>query len=87
MSASGSITLGELVGKLEMLDVACHKSDRRDRLSLARLIAKHGADNGLPDLWCTLAGDCPRAKSTATHDRCAIHFPRLPELFLPSPRQ
>jgi hypothetical protein len=27
-----SITLGELVGKLDMLEVACHRCDRKGRL-------------------------------------------------------
>jgi hypothetical protein len=52
------------------------------RLSLERLIAEHGADTGLPALRGTLAGDCPHATSTAMHDRCAIHYPQLPALFI-----
>jgi hypothetical protein len=87
MSVRGSITLGELVGKLDMLEVACHRCERKGRLSLERLIAEHGADTGLPDLWTPLAGDCPRANSTAMHDRCAIHFPQLPPLFIPAESQ
>jgi hypothetical protein len=54
MSPRGSITLG----KLEMLEVACHRCDRRGRLGLARLIAEHGAGTGLPELRTILAGDC-----------------------------
>jgi hypothetical protein len=72
---------------LDLLEVACHRCDRRNgRLSLERLIAEHGADTGLPNLWVPLAGDCPSANSTAVHDRCAIHYPQLPALFLPNPR-
>ena len=41
-----------------MLDIACHRCERRGRVSLARLIEEHGADMGLPDLWESLAGDC-----------------------------
>ena len=51
MSARGSITLGELQGKLTMLDIACHRCERHGRVSLSRLIEEHGADTGLPDLW------------------------------------
>ena len=61
MSARGSITLAGLQGKLTMLEVACHRCERRGRVSLARLIEEHGADTGLPDLWESLAGDCPNA--------------------------
>ena len=53
---SSSITLGDLQGKLTMLEVACHRCERRGRVSLARLIEEHGADKGLPDLWESLAG-------------------------------
>lgn len=60
MSARGSITLGELRGKLE---VACHRGERCGRVNLARLIDEHGADTGLPDLWGNLAGDCPNART------------------------
>jgi hypothetical protein len=86
VSARGSITLGELVSKLDMLEVACHRCDRRGRLSLERLIAEHGADMGLPELRTILAGDCPRAGSVTINDRCGVHYPQLPELFPAPPR-
>ena len=81
MNSRGSITLGELVGKLDLLEIRCHRSDRHGRVSLARLIDEHGADTGLPDLWVPLAGDCQHARSTALHNRCAIYYPQLPGLF------
>src|SRR5215469_14476929 len=37
MSSRGSITVGELRGKLTMLEIACHRRDRRGRLGLERL--------------------------------------------------
>jgi hypothetical protein len=83
MSSRGSITIGELQGKLTMLEVACHRCERRGGVSLARLIEEHGADMGLPDLWESLAGDCPNAHTTALHSRCAIYYPQLPALYLP----
>jgi hypothetical protein len=82
MSNRGSITLGELVGKLELLEIRCHRCDRHGRVSLARLIDEHGADTGLPDLWQSLASDCVNAGSKALHNRCAIYYPELPGLFL-----
>jgi hypothetical protein len=86
MSNRGSITLGELVGKLDMLEIKCHRCDRHGRVSLARLIEEHGADRGLPDLWETLAGDCEHARATALNSRCPIYYPQLPPLFLPEQR-
>jgi hypothetical protein len=84
MSNRGSITLGELQGKLTMLEIKCHRCDRHGRVSVERLIGEHGADTALPDLWQTLAGDCANSCSTALHNRCAIYYPQLPALFLPS---
>jgi len=84
MSSRGSITLGELVGKLDMLEVKCHRCERKARVSLARLLDEHGADTGLPDLWQSLTGDCEHARSTALHNCCAIYHPQLPGLFLKS---
>jgi hypothetical protein len=45
-SNSGAVTLGDVAGKLGMLNVACSKCDRRGRLSVAKLIAEHGAPTG-----------------------------------------
>ena len=84
MSNGGSIALGELQGKLDLLEIKCHRCERHGRVSLARLIEEHGADTGLPDLWENLAGDCPNARTAALNGRCAIYYPQLPALFLPS---
>jgi hypothetical protein len=54
MSNRGSITLGELVGKLDLLEIKCHRCERHGRVSLARLIEEHGAETGLPDCGRTL---------------------------------
>jgi hypothetical protein len=53
-------------------------------LQSCRLIEEHGADTGLPNLWQSLAGDCPNARSTALNNRCAIYYLQLPALFLAS---
>ena len=45
-SNSGAVMLSDLAGKLTMLDVACSKCDPRGRLSVAKLIAEHGAPTG-----------------------------------------
>ena len=84
MSNRGSITLSELHGKLDLLEIKCHRCERHGRVSLARLIEEHGADTGLPDLLENLAGDCPNARTAALNSRCAIYHPQLSALFLPS---
>jgi hypothetical protein len=59
MSSSGAVTLGEIAGRLPMLEVACSCCERRGRLNVAKLIERHGPDTRLPDLRVILAGDCP----------------------------
>ena len=83
MSNSGSISLGELRGKLTRLEVACSRCDRRGHLRLDRLIAEHGADMGLPVLGQLLAGDCPRLGRPGIYERCGVGFPQLLGLFMP----
>jgi hypothetical protein len=82
MSRNSSITLRDLRGKLTMLEVACRRCERRGRLNLERLIVEHGVDAALPELGSILAGDCPRQRSVGSYDRCGVHFPQLPGLFM-----
>jgi hypothetical protein len=81
-SNSGSITLGELRGKLTMLEVSCSRCDRRGLLRLDRLVEEHGAGMGMPVLSQLLASDCPHAASVGIHDRCGVNFSHLPDLFM-----
>ena len=63
VSNRGSITLSELQ-RLDLLEIKCHRCERHGRVSLERPIEEHGADTGLPDLWESLAGDCPNGRTT-----------------------
>jgi hypothetical protein len=49
---------------------------------LETLIARHGADFGIPDLLRLLSDDCPKRKSVTIYDRCGVHCPELPGFFL-----
>ena len=73
----GAITFGDIADRLPMLNVAARNANRRGRLSVAKLIAEHGADMRLPDLREILAGDCPRVRATSFNDRRAVHYPQL----------
>ena len=77
MSARGAVALGDLVGRLDRLEVRCRRCERQGRLGLARLIADHGAGTGLPDLAVKLAAGCPRATAPDPAERCFVHFPQL----------
>ena len=60
----GSVTLGDLIDRIAMLEVACSRCQRRGRLQVDRLLAQYG-DMELPELGCVLAGDCPKAAANA----------------------
>ena len=79
MSTKGAVTLGELAGRPDHLEVRCRRCERHGRLRLARLVADHGAGTGLPDLAARLAADCPKAGGPDPAERCFVHFPQLLE--------
>ena len=72
-----AVTLGDLRGRLDKLEVHCTRCDRRGRMKLAKLLAQHGPDLGLPDLAVRLAANCPNAGSTDPTRRCWVHYPQL----------
>jgi hypothetical protein len=72
-----------IFNKLDLLEVACKHCDRQGRVARpAHRGEEHGSSMGLPDLREILAGDCPRARAVAYHERCQVHFPQLPALFV-----
>jgi hypothetical protein len=77
-STRGSITLGDLVGKFQMLEIACSKCDRRGLLRLDGLIEEHGAGIGMPEFGGDTGGRLPEARSVSINDRCGINFPNCP---------
>lgn len=79
--SSGAITLGDLAGKLEWLEVTCPRcEDRRGRYRVAGLIAQFGAAKAIPDWLEGLRSTCPKHQGGSVHDRCAAHCPQLAAL-------
>ena len=74
------VTLGDLVGRIERLEVRCSRCDRAGRVKLARLIAEHGSDLPMPELAVRLAAGCPKAQATGAAERCFVVFPQLLDL-------
>jgi hypothetical protein len=74
-----AVTLGDLAGRIERLEVRCTRCDRAGRVRLDKLIAEHGTDMGLPDLAVRLAADCPKLSATNVAERCFVVFPQLVE--------
>ena len=69
------VTLGQVCAAgLAVLDVACHSCPRRGRYRVTRLIDRHGAGKGLPELRDMLAADCPKRNGSPLHP-CGAYFP------------
>ena len=47
MMARQAVTLGDLAGRIERLEVRCTRCPRHGRVKLAKLLAEHGADLGI----------------------------------------
>jgi hypothetical protein len=78
-ASKGAVTLGDIVGRVRMLEIACRHCKRHGWLSVARLVEERGADFTLPYLRERLAGDCPRLLSAWIYERCGAYFPQ-PEI-------
>jgi lambda repressor-like predicted transcriptional regulator len=72
MMSSGAVTLGDIAGKLAMLEFVCSRCERHGRLSLAKLIERHGADAQLTNMRTVLARDCPRI-GRAIYEQLGVH--------------
>jgi hypothetical protein len=76
---SGAVTLGQIAGRLDRLEIACGKCGRRGSYSVQELIDRHGLELGLPDLAATLSADCEHRGGLA-YDRCHVLFTNLTDL-------
>jgi hypothetical protein len=79
----GSVQLGDLASKIAMLEIACSRCERRGQLSVAQLIAQHGAAMGLPELRYILPSDCTRAEAASVSAQCDVYYPQLRPIFDP----
>jgi hypothetical protein len=76
----GAITFGDLVGKIDRLEVACAKCGRKGRYAVARLIEQRGPDGKIVDLLSELRSDCPKHQAGDMGDMgdmCAVRCPEL----------
>jgi hypothetical protein len=60
MARDGAIIFSDLVGKLDVLQVAYEKCGRDGRYILARLIRNRGRDAKLIDWLDELTAECPK---------------------------
>ena len=75
-----AITLGDLAGRITLLEIACRRCERRGRLRVDQLLERHG-DMGLPELGDVLRSDCPQREAAAIGERCSVYYPQLLRLW------
>jgi hypothetical protein len=78
MPRDGAIIFSDLIGKLDVLRVACAKCERAGRYRLDRLIEDRGRDAKLVDWLRELTADCPRMIARNMSDQCGAPCPDLP---------
>ena len=71
MPRDGAIIFSDLIGKLDMLRVACPKCGRDGSYLLSRLIEKRGRDAKLIDWLDELTTECPKKIAHNMNDPCA----------------
>ncbi len=71
---SGAVTLRQIHGTREMLDVRCDRCGRSGRYRVATLVERYGLDTGLPEIAAALEEGCPR---TGEPGGCFVIFPEL----------
>ncbi len=71
---SGAVTLRQIHGTREMLDVRCDRCGRAGRYRVATLVERYGLDSGLPAIASALEEGCPRK---GEHGGCFVIFPEL----------
>jgi hypothetical protein len=77
MPRDGSITFGDLIGKLDVLRVNCDKCWRAASYSVAGLIERHGRNGKLTAWLAHVSRDCLRRKSIDMSDQCGAKMPDL----------
>ena len=80
MPCDGGIIFSDLVGKLDVLQVACDKCGRKGRYALARLIEQRGRDAKVVDFLAEITADCPKEQARNMSDQCAARCPDLPRV-------
>lgn len=75
--ATAQSFFSDLIGKLDMLNVACEKCGRAGRYRLNHLIEKRGRDAKIVDWLDEITADCPKKAARNWGDQCAARCPDL----------
>ena len=80
MPRDGAIIFSDLIGKLDVLRVACDKCGRAGRYRLNHLIESRGRDAKLVDWLDEITAGCQQKAARNWSDQCAARCPDLPKL-------
>ena len=80
MPRDGAIIFCDLVGKLDVLNVACDKCGRAGRYAVARLIEQRTRYGKVIDWLAEITADCPKKQAGNMSDQCAARCPDLPKV-------
>ena len=75
------ITLGEVAGRADMIEIRCGRCDRRWRLNTVRLLREHGPGASMVEVMCAQLGDCPHKDNALLQNGCDPYCPDLARLF------
>ncbi len=78
MPRDGAIIFADLIGKLDLLRVACDNCRRDGRYGLNRLIEPRGRDAKLIDWLDEITADCAKKRADNMNDLCGARCPQLP---------
>jgi hypothetical protein len=80
MPRDGAIIFGDLIGKLDVLQVACDKCGRKGRYAVARLFEQRGRNAKVLDWLAEITADCPKKQAGNMSAQCAARCPDLPRV-------
>jgi hypothetical protein len=66
------LTPADLLGRIQVLNVACVKCERRGRYRVKTVVREIGLDGNLANWLSGLAADCPRRKPPRFPNRCDV---------------
>ena len=88
MPRDGAIIFSDLIGKLDVLVVACDKCGRAGRYPLQRLIDERGRNATIVDWLDQLTADCSKKTTHNMSDQCGARVPGFAQgalVYLPRP--
>ena len=77
MPRDGAIVFADLIGKLDVLAVACDKCGRTGRYPLQRLVENRGRHAQVGDWLDEITADCPKKQAQNMNDPCGARCPQL----------